>query len=106
MVNLANRRHCRDRCVVVAVLVVIVVVVVVIAVVVTSPPAFAGSDIAVVKEVVLLVVVLLVGMNDDGCGGDQHGVYRELLAETLQPCRRFHFHQVRLYLSRRSLDIL
>ncbi|EFN80600.1 Probable deoxyhypusine synthase [Harpegnathos saltator] len=61
-----------------------------------SPPALAGSDIAAVEEVVvlLLVVVLLVGMNDDGCGGNQHSIYRELLAKTLQSRRRLYFHQM------------
>ncbi|KYN26677.1 putative deoxyhypusine synthase, partial [Trachymyrmex cornetzi] len=43
--------------------------------------------------VLVLVVVAVIGMNDDGRGGDQHGVHRELLAETLQSRRGLHFYQ-------------
>jgi len=55
---------------------------------------FLREILHIIAVVTLLVVVVIIGMNDDGCGGDQHGVHREFLSETLQPRRRFHFYQV------------
>jgi len=56
-------------------------------------PRYIAYRIAVV--VLVLVVIAVIGMNDDGRGGDQHGVHRELLAETFQSRRGLHFYQVR-----------
>ncbi|EGI70678.1 Putative deoxyhypusine synthase, partial [Acromyrmex echinatior] len=44
--------------------------------------------------VLVLVVIAVIGMNDDGRGGDQHGVHREFLAETFQSRRGLHFYQL------------